>query len=428
MTEGVIKIALIGAGMFGGDVHARVFADVQRNGIGGILGRLGLDDFVRDVAQIRFELVGIATRTQASAERAVKAYQERTGHRPEAYFGETPWRELMRAHPDLDVVAVATPDHLHTQVILDAVERGCHVITEKPMCLDMEEADRIVEQSAAKNRVVAVDMHKRYDPDHLRVRDDVMSKIGEPLYGRAVLEEPLEVSTSTFKWAEHSDPFSYVGPHWTDLFYHYYHAKPVSLTAVGQKKRLIRDGINAYDAVQVRVEFDNGMSITFQNHWITPEDFEGNVNQEHEIVGTEGKVESDQQYRGFRYWYKDGGFHSANNHFTRDVVRPDGSKAYVGYGTDSIVAGLLAAVRVKYFGASLKDLEGTYPTAEEGRITVAIVHAARIVRDRNFQYQQEGKFPAVTAGFGEDGITIIDPYQVTSDPDKVFERIYEKAI
>ena len=178
----------------------------------------------------------------------------------------------------------------------------------------------------------------------------------------------------------------------------------------------------------MRVEFENGMSITFQNHWITPEDFEGNVNQEHEIVGTEGKVESDQQYRGFRYWYKGGGFHSANNHFTRDVVRPDGSHAYVGYGTDSIVAGLLAAVRMKYFGASLKELEGTYPTAEEARITVAIVHAARIVRDRNFQYQQEGKFPAVTAGFGKDGITIIDPYRVHSDPEKVFKRIYEKAI
>ena len=74
----------------------------------------------------------------------------------------------------------------------------------------------------------------------------------------------------------------------------------MSLTAVGQKKRLIRDGINAYDAVQVRVDFDNGMSIYFHNNWITPDDFEGPVNQEHEIVGTDGKVESDQQYRGFQ--------------------------------------------------------------------------------------------------------------------------------
>ncbi len=67
-----------------------------------------------------------------------------------------------------------------------------------------------------------------------------------------------------------------------DLIYHYYKSKPVSLTAVGQKKRLVRDGINAYDAVQVRVDFDNGMSINFHNNWITPPDFEGPVNQGHE--------------------------------------------------------------------------------------------------------------------------------------------------
>ena len=73
--------------------------------------------------------------------------------------------------------------------------------------------------------------------------NDIKNRIGEPLYGRAILEEPLEVSTSIFKWAEQSDPFSYVGPHWTDLFHHYFNAKPVGLTAVGQKKRLVRDGM-----------------------------------------------------------------------------------------------------------------------------------------------------------------------------------------
>src|SRR5690606_41868164 len=77
-----------------------------------------------------------------------------------------------------------------------------------------------------------------YDPDHLRIYNDIKNKIGAPLYGRAILEEPLEVSTSTFKWAEQSDPFSYVGPHWTDLFYHYYGAKPIGLTADRKSTRL----------------------------------------------------------------------------------------------------------------------------------------------------------------------------------------------
>src|SRR5436853_894646 len=274
------------------------------------------------------------------------------------------------------------------------------------MCLEIGEADQIIELAQKKNLIVSVDMHKRYDPDHLRIRDDIKKRIGDPLYGIAYLEEPLEVSTSTFKWAEQSDPFSYVGPHWVDLIWHYYTSKPVWLTAVGQKKRLVRDGINAYDAVQVRVDFENGMSINFHNNWITPRDFEGPVNQGHEIVGTEGKVESDQQYRGFRWWNKSGGSRTANNHFTRDVTRPDGSQAYIGYGVDSLTAGLAAICRMKFFGATRDSVAEIYPRAEEARMTVAIIHAARLVRDLNFRYLQEGKGAVVTARFGLDGITI----------------------
>ena len=421
-----IKIALVGAGMFGGHVHLRTYADLNRFGISSQLARLGLDQHARDFAQLDFDLVAIATRSQGSAQRTAAAFNDWTGALPKTYAGETPWLDILRDFPDLDVMAVATPDNLHTPVILAALGAGAHVITEKPMCLDTAEADQIIELARKKDRIVAVDMHKRYDPDHLRVRNDIAKRIGEPLYGTAYLEEPLEVSTSTFKWVEQSDPFSYVGPHWVDLIYHYYKSKPISLTAVGQKKRLVRDGINAYDAVQVRVDFANGMSINFHNNWITPSDFEGPVNQGHEIVGADGKVESDQQYRGFRWWNKGGGSRTSNNHFTRDVKRPDGSQAYVGYGVDSIIAGLVAICRMKFRNESRDAVAGIYPTAEDARITVAIVHAARIVRDLNFKYLNEGKGTPATARFGDDGITIVDPYRINDG--KVFQRIYEHAI
>jgi predicted dehydrogenase len=325
-------------------------------------------------------------------------------------------------------MAVATPDPLHTQVILAALKARAHVITEKPMCLAVQEADQIIELARQSNRLVAVDMHKRYDPDHLRICEDLKHRIGEPLYGTAYLEEPLEVSTHRFKWVEQSDPFSYVGSHWVDLVYHYYQAKPVSLTAVGQKKRLVREGIDAYDAVQVGVEFANGLSMHFHNNWITPADFEGPVNQGHEIVGTDGKIESDQQYRGLRWWNRNGGSHTANNHFTRAVKRLEGSPSYVGYGIDSLTVALAAICRVKFFGARPESLDGIYPTAEEARIVVAVVHAARLVRDLNFKYLQAGKGAPVTARFGPDGMTIVDPNRAGEGAAAVFERVYEKSI
>jgi predicted dehydrogenase len=412
--------------MFGGDVHLRTYADLQRFGIAGQLARLGLDQHARDFAPVKFDLVAIATRSPASVQRTATSFKDWTGGLPKMYSGETPWRDILRDFPDLDVLAVATPDHLHTAPIMAALQAGAHVITEKPMCLHIAEADQIIELAQKQNRVVAVDMHKRYDPDHLRIKNDIQNRIGTPLYGTAYLEEPLEVSTSTFKWVEQSDPFSYVGPHWVDLIYHYYRSKPVSLTAVGQKKRLIRDGINAYDAVQVRVDFANGMSINFHNNWITPADFEGPVNQGHEIVGTDGKVESDQQDRGFRWWHQGGGSRTSNNHFTRDVKRPDGSPACVGYGVDSLIAGLTAICRMKFLNESRNAVAAVYPTAEDARIVVAIVHAVRIVRDLNFKYLSEGKGAPVTARFGEDGITIVDPNRAGEG--KAFERIYERAI
>jgi hypothetical protein len=151
------------------------------------------------------------------------------------------------------------------------------------------------------------------------------------------------------------------------------------------------------------------------------------VNQGHEIVGTDGKVESDQQYRGLRWWHRGGGSRTANTHFTRDVKRPDGSVAYVGYGVDSLIAGLVAICRMKFFGASRESVEDLYPTAEEARITVAIVHAARVVRDLNFRYLRAGKGAPVTARFGQDGITIMDPYRLSGGK-LARQRIYQQPL
>lgn len=419
-TVRTLKIGLVGAGMFGGDVHLRAYMQMQAFGLLPWLGRLGLDDKSRMLGDITVQFVALATNTEQSCTRIRETYREQ-GVEFDIFFGETPWIDLLEAHPDLDVLAVATPDHLHTAPILAALERGVHVITEKPLALDAEEADAILAASEKANRLVGIDMHKRFDPDHLRIRDDLSKRIGKILYGRAVLEEPLEVSSQVFaKWAEKSDPFSYVGCHWTDLYIAYFGVKPVSLHAVGQKEKLREDfGMDAFDAVQVKVQFDNGMSIDFINNWITPDAFEGPVNQESQLVGTEGMIESDSQYRGLRFCTTGRGTETANVHMTRNVRREDGSHAYVGYGVDSIVSCLVKVAEMKFEDKSLGDLEGTYPSVTEARQSVLIVHAAREVARRNYEYVLAGKGAPVTAVFNAEGITVFDPY---AGPVNIYSR------
>src|SRR5919199_5604925 len=384
MTEQIIRAALLGYGMFGADVVVGTLWDLVRNGISPYLDRVGLDDYAARYEGIRFGLVAVGTRSESSARRAEQETQAATGSAPRGYYGDEPWVDVFRDYADLDVVLVATPDHLHTGPILHALRHGCHVVTEKPMCLDLAEADEIIALSEGEGLIVGADMHKRYDPDHLKIFTELGPQMGSPIYARGVLEEPLEVSTQTFKWVEQSDPFSYVGIHWVDVFMHYLQLSPLALYGVGQKRRL-RDefGKDAFDAMQVMVTHTNGVNVIYENNWLTPADFEGPVNQESQTVFTLGKVESDSQYRGLRYWIENKGSRTSNTHFFRKVRRPDGSTVSMGYGKDSLIDCLEKIYRVKFLGAKAADLAGSYPDARSQRLPTAGVHAAREVVRRN---------------------------------------------
>jgi predicted dehydrogenase len=420
MGERKLRMALVGYGMFGSDVVAGTLWDLQRNGIAPYLDRIGLDDRARDYVDIGFGLVAVGARSEATARRAQEDNERETGRKPAAYSGETPWEAILADHPGLDLLVVATPDHLHTQPTLAALRNGTHVVAEKPLCLSVPEADEIIAVADGNNLIAGVDMHKRYDPDHLRIFQGLLPEMGEPIYARGVLEEPLEVSTQTFKWVEQSDPFTYVGIHWLDLFMHYLKLEPLAVYAVGQKRRLREEfGKDAFDAVQAVVTHKSGLTIIYENNWLTPPDFEGPVNQESQLVAARGKVESDSQYRGLRYWIESRGSRTANTHFFRKVHRPDGSLASVGYGKDSLIDCIEKVLRVKA-GTPATDLEGTYPDAKSQRLPVAVVHAVRAVIARNQAHFEAGRAPVVTASFGADGIALHDPYG--AGPERTYER------
>jgi phthalate 4,5-cis-dihydrodiol dehydrogenase len=65
--------------------------------------------------------------------------------------------EDMCKDPEIDIVHIATPNWLHTQHALTALEHGKHVLVEKPMATNIEDADRIITAAAAVGREVIVD-------------------------------------------------------------------------------------------------------------------------------------------------------------------------------------------------------------------------------------------------------------------------------
>ena len=61
-----------------------------------------------------------------------------------------------------DAAILALPHHLHAPVAVDLLERGVHVLVEKPMALGSEECDRMIAASRASGAVLAVGMVSRF--------------------------------------------------------------------------------------------------------------------------------------------------------------------------------------------------------------------------------------------------------------------------
>jgi len=406
--------------MFFQDVIGQTLMDFERYGLAPYLGSIGQGKYARELAEVEIRFVAIGTRSseRGTAGKIAEWYKEGVPESEIApYYGDAVWEEIVsEASPD--VLVVATPDDLHHAPIMHALGSGLDVITEKPLCLRLEQADEITSAAREAGRIVACDMHKRYDPMHVKLFRDLVPRMGEVNYIRAVLEEPLEVSTEVFKWAARSNPFSYVGCHWTDVVHYYLGVSPVSVHATGQKKLLVNwtdpetgepKSVDTFDSMQVKVTYDDGMEALYVNAWVNPADFEGPVNQEIKVFCTRGHAFMDQQDRGLRYCIAGEGSRTTNPFFNGLTPRYEPFDEMKGYGKDSLTAGMSAILRRRLLGEGLEELEPDYPGAASQRSTVALIEAADEVARRNLEHTRAGKGSPVTAYLGDSGIAVLDP-------------------
>ncbi len=88
--------------------------------------------------------------------------------------------EAIFADDSVDIIVIATPNDVHKDLAINALNSGHNVICEKPVALSVAEFDRMIEAANNNNKIFSVHQNRRWDIDFLSVKSVIDSgNIGE---------------------------------------------------------------------------------------------------------------------------------------------------------------------------------------------------------------------------------------------------------
>ena len=138
----------------------------------GVIGAGGRGTAVMGVFQdnpnVRITAVSDVYETNLAAGQAAAA-KKAGGHVPRPFHN---YKELL-AQRDVDAVLIATPEHWHHRMVLDALAASKDVYVEKPLCHTPEEGIELVKAEKASKQIIQVGMQRRSYELFLNARDVV---------------------------------------------------------------------------------------------------------------------------------------------------------------------------------------------------------------------------------------------------------------
>jgi predicted dehydrogenase len=165
----------------------------------------------------------------------------------------------------IDLVVISTPPNTHYLWAKESLNRGIHVILEKPMALTVEQCDELIALAGEKNLLLVVYQNRRYDLDFITMKklidDGVIGEIFSYESFVGGYSEPcsywhsdIEVSGGAiFDW----------GSHFIDQILAVMPGKVDAVSGINQK-RMWNHVTNA-DHADVTITFADGARATFTN-------------------------------------------------------------------------------------------------------------------------------------------------------------------
>ncbi len=345
---------------------------------------------LKGVGRMPFDLVAVCDLLPENAQAAADLAEERLGRRPEVY-------QRVEDLPALDGLIVTTSPETHADVGLAIMDKGAHVMVEKPITLTVAQGKKLVEGARRANRKVAVAENYRRDPINRLAKALVdAGAIGRPyLYIQTASSNGERVIITPWRHQRSKGGIIVdMGIHYADLLEYFLGpaASVMGMNGVVDSERIDSQGqripVDAEDLSIGVVRYQNGALA----HWMLNEAGRGERVFQRLIHGTGGTLNIPRDRSGKQVQLIQR--QPRPNSVGEDVVIPDEELLSLvpDFALDDVTAALFGGERMTCYTMDYPDIDANLLGIEQHDFAEAI---------------QSGREPEVTGEIGLRSLALV---------------------
>ena len=199
--------------------------------------------------------------------------------------------DKMLAMPQIDMVVIGAPNYLHCEITLKIAKAGKHVVVEKPLCMNLKEADLMIDACKKANVKLMYAEELCFAPKYVRLK---------ALLDEGALGEPVLFKQSEKHDGPHADHFWDIersgggvtmdmGCHAIQFFRWLHPKKNIKSVYAQMMTSVHKDKTEGEDNSIIILEFEDGVTAVMEESWTKL----GGMDDKAEIHGSEGVAYAD---------------------------------------------------------------------------------------------------------------------------------------
>ncbi len=199
--------------------------------------------------------------------------------------------DQMLSMPEIDMVVIGAPNYLHCEITVKVARAGKHVVVEKPLCMNLEEADLMIETCKKNNVKLMYAEELCFAPKYVRLK---------ALLDEGALGHPVLFKQSEKHDGPHADHFWDVersgggvtmdmGCHAIQFFRWLHPGKAIKTVYAQMMTSVHKDKTEGEDNAIIILEFEDGVIGMMEESWTKL----GGMDDKAEIHGSEGVAYAD---------------------------------------------------------------------------------------------------------------------------------------